>query len=63
MVTGALEVTVSGVPEISPVRKSSDRPDGSEPVSIVQSLETPPTLVGNTPVTGVFLMKVNGEPG
>ena len=56
-------VTVSGVPEISPARKSSDRLDGSEPVSMVQSLDNPPTLVGNTPVTGVFLMKVNGAPG
>ena len=57
------EVTVVGVPVISPVDESIDRPAGIEPAVIVQEVGAPAVYVGVAPLTGLFLVKVYGEPG
>ena len=57
------EVTVVGVPIISPVDGSTERPAGIEPAVIVQEVGVPAVYVGVAPVTGFFLVKVYGEPG
>ncbi len=55
-------VTSNGVPVISPFKLLKFSPFGSIP-AIDQVSITPPLLVGATPLTAVFLVKVNGEPG
>ena len=57
------EVTVVGVPIISPVDGSTERPAGIEPAVIVQEVGAPAVYVGVAPLTGLFLVKVYGEPG
>ena len=57
------DVTVVGVPIISPVDGSTERPAGIEPAVIVQEVGVPAVYVGVAPLTGLFLVKVYGEPG
>ena len=57
------DVTVVGVPIISPVDGSTERPAGIEPAVIVQEGGVPAVYVGVAPLAGSFLVKVYGEPG
>ena len=57
------EVTVVGVPIISPVDESKNRPAGIDPAVITHKFGAPAVYVGVTPLTGLFLVKVYGEPG
>ena len=57
------EVTVVGVPIISPVDGLTERPAGIEPAVIVQEVGVPAVYVGVAPVTASFLVNVYGEPG
>ena len=57
------DVTVVGVPVISPVDESKDRPAGIVPAVIAHKFGAPAVYVGVAPLTGLFLVKVYGEPG
>jgi hypothetical protein len=56
-------VTVVGVPIISPVDGSTDRPAGIVPAVIVQDVGAPAVYVGIAPLAGSFLVNVYGEFG
>ena len=62
MVIEAVLNTAFGVPVMAPVVGLIDKPDGSEPLVIDQEVDAPPVLVGDAPVIGEFLVKVNGVP-
>ena len=57
------DVTVVGVPVISPVDESKDRPAGIDPAVITHKFGAPAVYVGVAPLAGSFLVKVYGEPG
>ena len=58
MVYIAEDVTASGVPLISPVDESSERPDGSEG-DTDQPVTGPPNTIGVTEVIAVPFVNVN----
>ena len=62
IVTEAVAYTAVGVPTSSPVVELSVTPLGSVPLVTVHVTTTPPTLVTVAPLTGLFLVNVNGEP-